>query len=117
MRNGKKRKIYRFNIIFYLNRIFSTFSRSKVIITDRLHGMIFAAITGTPAIILTNSNHKVKGVYEWIKHCDYIKYISNINNFISTYNELQKNEINHYNLNEIRSQFEPLLNVIRSEVD
>jgi pyruvyl transferase EpsI len=40
------------------------FSRSKLVITDRLHGMIFAAITETPCIVFSNYNHKVKGTYE-----------------------------------------------------
>lgn len=39
----------------------------KMIITDRLHGMIFAYITNTPCIALPNSNGKVEGVYNWIK--------------------------------------------------
>lgn len=61
------------NIILksFLNKI----SQSQLIITDRLHGMIFAYITGTPAIVFSNSNHKVKYCYEWIKNCGYIKYI------------------------------------------
>lgn len=64
-----------------LEKIWSQFRKSKLIITDRLHGMIFAYITGTPAIILPNSNFKVKGCYEWIKDCGNIKFIETINDF------------------------------------
>ena len=45
--------------------------------TDRLHGMIFAFITGTPAIVFSNNNHKIEGAYEWIKDCGYIYFIKN----------------------------------------
>jgi len=49
---------------------------AKVVVTDRLHGMIFCAITGTPCVALDNSTGKVKGVYEtWLSHVRYIKYI------------------------------------------
>lgn len=54
------------------------FATARLVITDRLHGMIFAAITGTPCIALSNYNQKVKGVYEWIKHLDYILYEENV---------------------------------------
>ncbi len=55
------------------------YRRSQLIITDRLHGMIFAAITSTPCIALKNYNHKVEATYETLKHLDYIKYVNNIN--------------------------------------
>lgn len=61
---------------YELKKIWSQFRRSKVVITDRLHGMIFAYITRTPAIVMPNSNFKVAGCYEWIKDCGYIKFLS-----------------------------------------
>lgn len=48
------------------------FASAKLVITDRLHGMLFAAITGTPCIAFDNETGKVGGVYEWIKHLDYV---------------------------------------------
>lgn len=61
-----------------LNRIWSAFRSSKWIITDRLHGMIFAFITGTPAIVLPNNNFKIKGCFEWIKNCGYIYFLDKL---------------------------------------
>lgn len=55
-----------------LNSIWNAFRKSKVVLTDRLHGMIFAYITGTPCVALPNTNHKVIGCYQWIKQCQYI---------------------------------------------
>lgn len=42
------------------------FKDSSFIITDRLHGMIFSIITGTPCIVLGNYNHKVKSSYDFL---------------------------------------------------
>ena len=64
-----------------LNKIWSQFRKSKLVITDRLHGMIFSYITGTPAFILANSNFKVKECYKWIQDCGYIKFIDKVEDF------------------------------------
>lgn len=59
-----------------LNKVWTVFKKSKLVITDRLHGMIFCAITNTPCIAIDNSNHKVSGVYnEWLKDNDTIDVI------------------------------------------
>lgn len=51
------------------------FRKSNIILTDRLHGMIFALITGTPAIVFDNKNHKVKFSYlDWLQNVDYIYF-------------------------------------------
>lgn len=54
------------------------FAQSKLVITDRLHGMVFSAITGTPCLVLGNNHHKVQETYEWLKHLDYIKFVEDI---------------------------------------
>lgn len=61
-----------------LHKIWTAFSHSELIITDRLHGMIFAFITGTPAIVLPNSNFKIQACFEWIKDCGYVKFFDNL---------------------------------------
>ncbi|MGC8304592.1 polysaccharide pyruvyl transferase family protein [Leuconostoc mesenteroides] len=51
-----------------LRKKWREFAKSKFIVTDRLHGMIFARITKTPAIVLDNNNHKVKNSYfTWLR--------------------------------------------------
>lgn len=56
------------------------FRASEVVVTDRLHGMIFAVITGTPCVVLPNSNHKIRGTYEaWIKDkCPYVEFLDQV---------------------------------------
>lgn len=57
-------------------KMLDAFRRSRVVVTDRLHGMIFAAITGTPCIVFANSNHKIRGMYDrWIRQCDYVVFV------------------------------------------
>ena len=49
------------------------FAGAQLVITDRLHGMVFCYLTNTPCIVFSNYNHKVLGTYEWIKDVNYIK--------------------------------------------
>lgn len=58
--------------------MFNKFLSSQVVITDRLHGMVFAAITRTPCIVTKSLDHKVSGTYEWIKDLNYIRFIDDM---------------------------------------
>lgn len=43
------------------------FSEARLVITDRLHGMILCLLSGTPCLVLPNSNHKIKQTYlDWL---------------------------------------------------
>lgn len=59
------------------------FSSARLVVTDRLHGMIFAAITGTPCVALNNSNGKVGAVYEWISDVPYVAFAENIDEAVA----------------------------------
>lgn len=67
------KKIYNFNRYKEIEKKFKQFSNYKIVITDRLHGMVFAYLTKTPCLVFENSSYKVKGLYEWIKKSTYIK--------------------------------------------
>src|SRR5690606_29106275 len=54
---------------------FKQFKSAKLVITDRLHGMVFAAITQTPCIAFSNYNQKVAGTYDWIKKLNYVRFV------------------------------------------
>lgn len=54
---------------------------SEMVITDRLHGAIFAAISNTPCVILPNHYHKVEGIYEWLKRLPYIRFCRELSQF------------------------------------
>lgn len=80
---------------FELKTLWKQFYQSKVVVTDRLHGMIFAVITQTPCIVIRNTDHKITGSYEWIKELEYIKLIDDIS--IQNIDNILKNliEINN----------------------
>ena len=60
------------------NNKFEQFQSTKIAITDRLHGMIFAAITETPCVVFGNFNHKILESYKWLKKLGYIQFCNNI---------------------------------------
>ncbi len=57
------------------------FASMRFVITDRLHAMLFCAITNTPCVALANSNGKVRGVYDWIKKYENITFLENHQDF------------------------------------
>lgn len=85
------------------------FKKAKLIITDRLHGMIFATITATPCIAFGNSNGKVKNMYDWLKYNEYIKYVDDIEDFKSIVNILDIERKYSYDKTILKDAFEPLL--------
>ena len=94
----------------YLMNLFEKFSNSRLIITDRLHGMIIAAITKTPCIVLPTFNHKVLWSYEWLKDLNYIQLIKNfeeLNEFINYYNNLFE-----INADDINLKYNDIIKVI-----
>lgn len=97
-----------------VNNKLAQISNTRLIITDRLHGMIFAAITNTPCIAMSNSNGKVKAVYEWIKGNDYIRFADNVEDFKQQITTLDLNQEYEYNRELVRHEFEPLFEEIRN---
>lgn len=89
------------------------FRKSECVITDRLHGMIFAAITGTRCIALSNYNYKVQGTYEWIKSLDYIKFIEQNSNIDNCFDEIMKTKNNKYIKKENYQKFKVIDHYIK----
>jgi pyruvyl transferase EpsI len=55
------------------------FCSYKCIITDRLHGMVFSVITGTPCIVFDNSYGKNRALYEtWLKNIPFVYFVDNL---------------------------------------
>ena len=61
-----------------VNKKLQEFAQAKFVITDRLHGMLFSAVTGTPCLFVDNFSKKISGTYEWIKNLEYIKPLKTI---------------------------------------
>jgi len=64
-----------------LQRQLSICAGARVMVTDRLHGMIFASVTDTPCVVFDNLNNKISGVYkDWLINNKRILFISDVNN-------------------------------------
>lgn len=90
------------------------FKTSRLVITDRLHGMLFAAITATPCIALDNLSKKVRGVYEWISDLDYIKFAQTIDDIVKYSEQLLKMETVEYDNAVFRQSLSCIAEEIRN---
>lgn len=62
----------------HLEGLLSHFSRARCVVTDRLHGLIFAVITGTPCVVIENNNHKIRSlVATWLRGVPSIRLLTN----------------------------------------
>lgn len=84
-------------------------------ITDRLHGMIFAAITSTPCIALRNSNHKIEYSYEWFKDCGYIKFAKNVLEIQNYIEELKNMSHSRYDNTFAKERFKQIIDIVRKQ--
>ena len=82
-------------------------------ITDRLHGMIFAAITQTPCIVLDSLSHKLRGCYEWLKDLDYILFADSVDEIPAMMEKLMSVHP-EYSRTEIERSMGPLREAIRN---
>ncbi|MGG0237746.1 polysaccharide pyruvyl transferase family protein [Bacillus rhizoplanae] len=92
---------------------FNEFKKAEIVITDRLHGMVFAAITGTPCIALSNYNYKVSGTYQWIRHFKYIKFAESIEQIPCFVAELQTLKNTKYDNQFAISYYEQIKHVMK----
>ncbi len=84
---------------------FREFKSARLVITDRLHGMIFCAITETPCIALSNYNYKVKGVYEWVRDLNYIRFLDDCRDIKKYIPELYSLQNCSYDNQSVKSGF------------
>lgn len=62
-----------------LHKIWDAFRGAELVVTDRLHGMIFCYITGTPCLVFQNSNHKIVSSHHWISFSPRIRVVPEVN--------------------------------------
>lgn len=96
-----------------LDTFMANIGKRQVVVTDRLHGMIFCAITGTPCIVFSNYNHKVKGSLKWLKHLNYIRFLDDISKTEETLKELLTIKETKYDNEEINKSLEQIVNKIK----
>ncbi|WP_158587443.1 polysaccharide pyruvyl transferase family protein [Neobacillus notoginsengisoli] len=102
-----------------LTKLLDAFKKTKVVITDRLHGMIFCAITKTPCVVLPNSNHKIAGTYnEWLADLKFIVFTEETNpeQILEYINKLYHDESDELKKEvDLRDKFRPLDDALNSE--
>ena len=86
---------------------------ARLVITDRLHGMVLCTLTGTPCIVMSNNNHKVQGTYEWISYLPYIRYVSDVHQIGQHLEELLQMDNCSFDNGPLRPYYEPLAKVVR----
>lgn len=89
------------------------FAGAELVFTDRLHGMVFAAITGTPCVVMGNYNHKVRGTYEWIQYLPYIRFVETVEEAKKVLPELISLKDCSYDNSSLQPYFEELAEVIK----
>lgn len=83
------------------------FMHAELVVTDRLHGMIFSAITGTPCIVFNSRSPKLKGSYDWIKDLGYIRFVDNPNEIYNNY--LSVSEVEPVYNNRLESYYNMII--------
>lgn len=85
-------------------------ANSKIVITDRLHGMIFSYLTNTPCVVLKTYNHKLIGQYEWLSNCNgvYLKDIEDINQEFL-------NKVIDENVDDMKFDYQKLVTTLQGE--
>ncbi len=95
-----------------LKKKLDEFLSAKLIITDRLHGMLFSVITGTPCIAIDNGSSKVSGVYEWIKDCKYVAFVTSVEEFSVALEQININQEYQYRNDNLLPYFNNLFHLI-----
>ena len=95
-----------------LTKKLDEFRKSELVITDRLHGMLFATITSTPCIVVNSLSPKVKGCFEWIKDLGYVKFCNDLTTLNETYFEIKNRSYNFSN-EYLSNYFEKLKETIK----
>lgn len=98
-----------------LNKIWKQFSSSRLVITDRLHGLIFSIVTGTPCIVFDNFNSKIKMTYlDWLISYKNVRFISqdvpfSLENIMTEIEEIIDGDVPPFDSANV---YEPLINAI-----
>lgn len=99
-----------------LQKKYDEFCSAKLVVTDRLHGMIFATITGTPCIVINSKSPKVKGCYEWVQNLEYVEFAQTIDQIPLLYRRMQQKKY-QYDNKELLPFYEQLKQTIIHEVE
>lgn len=99
-----------------LERKWREFCGAELVITDRLHGMIFACITATPCIVLDNYNHKIRNFYRsWLSDVPNIRFAEQVEDILPLTRELLEQGSIPWNAGQLAEKYAPLLDALRKD--
>ncbi|UCB42545.1 MAG: polysaccharide pyruvyl transferase family protein [Dehalococcoidales bacterium] len=55
------------------------FQKHELVITDRLHGLIFSIVANTPCIVLRTIDHKLSASVKWFSNLSHVTYTEDLN--------------------------------------
>lgn len=93
----------------------SEIASKKLIITDRLHAMLFSAITGTPCIAMDNKSGKVAGVYDWIRQQPYIFFTKDMGHIFEILETIDLKKNYKFDSKFVDKYWKKLSNIIMGE--
>ena len=100
---------------FLIDDEISVMKASTVIVTDRLHAMIYAALADTKCIAFNNKTGKIYGVYsQWLKSNRNILFLNRLDSVtVNTIEHFTEEEKTSFNVNEmLHDDFEELKQTI-----
>ncbi|MFD2728937.1 polysaccharide pyruvyl transferase family protein [Enterococcus camelliae] len=110
-------EVTKFNRREVLTQKISDFSNSSLIVTDRLHGMIFSYLCETPCLVLETYNHKVIGQYEWIRDSNAVTFVNSEADFKREFEKMEKLMGDYgFNFNDISDYHNLIVSVFKNKI-
>lgn len=100
-----------------VNKKLIEFSKARLVITNRLHGMIYALITNTPVIAMDNLSGKIGQVYDlWLKDIHFVNFINNTIGIKDIVNDMLNKSNCVYDNSNIIKFYQPIIDAINEKI-
>lgn len=104
------------NRVNELTKKWDKFGSAELLLTDRLHGLIFAILTRTPCLAIDNLSKKVSGVYSLVEKVENVricKDLQEVEGLVEQYRELSKFQIDDASQNQYYELSKIIISSIR----
>ncbi len=98
-----------------VNNQLKLFAQHRLVITDRLHGLIFALITNTPCIVISSYNYKLNEFVEMMGKNKFVKFVDkNIDQLNEEIKEVLSMDSSNYH-NDFSKDFKKIIKIINED--
>ena len=102
---------------YVLQNQLKEFAKSKVVVTDRLHGLIFSLMTNTPCIVISSYNQKLKEFTDMLKDNKYVIFLDkDVSKLDNSLKELLNADCTNYK-NDFSSKLIQVADLIKEFID